>query len=166
MATSEAASAGTAAAWRRRMRDQVCPAIRSQIACQANQVGRPAASSAPSAAQHGSVLSPHLAHGPVLSSPRLAHRPATESVEGGISSQRLRDCPPAYATVLRLLREAEASGAWPGTRLGLGLGLGLGLRLGSGLGLGVELGLGPRARARTRVASEAPRYTRATPVTT
>ena len=37
MATSEAASAGTAAAWRRRMRDQVCPAIRSQMASQASQ---------------------------------------------------------------------------------------------------------------------------------
>ena len=37
MATSEAASAGTAAAWRRRMREEVCPAIRAQIACQASQ---------------------------------------------------------------------------------------------------------------------------------
>ena len=79
-------------------------------------------------------------HGSVLPSPRLAHRPVlpTERVEGGINSQHLADCPPAYANVLRLLREAEASGAWPGTRLGLGLGFGLGL----GLGLGLELGLG------------------------
>ena len=94
------------------------------MACQANQEGRLAAPSVPG-------------HGSVSPSPRLAHRPVlpTERVEGGISSQRLADCPPAYANVLRLLREAEASGAWPGTRLGLGLGSGLGLGLGSGLGV-------------------------------
>jgi tRNA U38,U39,U40 pseudouridine synthase TruA len=79
IATSEAASDVTLAAWLAEMKNTVCPQINSKLA-------------------------------DISSNQGIDAQNKVESKES-----RSGDCPPAYAQVLRLLRDADASGVWPST---------------------------------------------------
>ena len=93
--TSDAASARAAAEWRRRMHHEVCPAIVAQMA-------------------EGHAARQQHARAP-LPLPVAAELRAPAALPLTGASATGAECPPAYANVLRLLREADASGAWPAT---------------------------------------------------
>ena len=120
IASSEAASVAMAAAWRHRMRRETCPEIVAQMARQATGTPQTETTAGTGAEPPSAPVALRPAPAPAAQS-RTAAGTDTGTGTGtgtGAAAAAVRGCPPTYAAVLRLLREADASGAWSLRSLG------------------------------------------------